>query len=67
MAQAPPKTRNLGRLTEIAQVAVRHGFGYFFERHRLTDLLPGRGSGVTIAEPFRRPGRRSVNLWRSKK
>jgi len=33
-------TRNLGRLTEIAQVAVRHGFGYFFERHRLTDLLP---------------------------
>ena len=50
MAQAPPKTRNLGRLTEIAQVAVRHGFGYFFERHRLTDLLPGRGSGVTIAD-----------------
>src|SRR5918996_1223835 len=33
-------TRNLGRLSEIAQVAVRHGFGYFFERHRLTDLLP---------------------------
>jgi len=40
MAQAPPKGRNLGRLTEIAQVAVRHGFGYFFERHKLTDLLP---------------------------
>ena len=35
-----PRTRNLGRLSEIAQVAVRHGFGYFFERHRLTDLLP---------------------------
>ena len=35
-----PKTRNLGRLSEIAQVAVRHGFGYFFERHRLTDVLP---------------------------
>ncbi|MBA3383976.1 MAG: phosphotransferase [Actinobacteria bacterium] len=33
-------TRNLGRLSEIAQVAVRHGFGYFFERHKLTDLLP---------------------------
>src|SRR5438477_9496458 len=32
--------RNLGRLSEIAQVAVRHGFGYFFETHRLTDLLP---------------------------
>jgi ubiquinone biosynthesis protein len=35
-----PRTRNIGRLSEIAQVAVRHGFGYFFERHRLTDLLP---------------------------
>ena len=33
-------TRNLGRISEIAQVAVRHGFGYFFERHKLTDLLP---------------------------
>jgi ubiquinone biosynthesis protein len=38
----PPATRNLGRISEIAQVAVRHGFGYFFERHRLTDLLPDR-------------------------
>ena len=37
---AQTATRNLGRLSEIAQVAVRHGFGYFFERHRLTDLLP---------------------------
>jgi ubiquinone biosynthesis protein len=48
MAQAPP--RNLGRLSEIAQVAVKHGFGYFFERHRLRDLIPGRriplGDGV---------------------
>ncbi len=40
MATRPKSTRNLGRLSEIAQVAVRHGFGYFFERHRLTDLLP---------------------------
>jgi ubiquinone biosynthesis protein len=38
----PPATRNLGRISEIAQVAVKHGFGYFFERHRLTDLLPDR-------------------------
>jgi ubiquinone biosynthesis protein len=37
---ARPRTRKIGRLSEIAQVAVRHGFGYFFERHRLTDLLP---------------------------
>jgi ubiquinone biosynthesis protein len=34
-------TRNLGRLSEIAQVAVRHGFGYFFESYKLTDLIPG--------------------------
>jgi ubiquinone biosynthesis protein len=34
------RARNIGRLSEIAQVAVRHGFGYFFERHRLTDVLP---------------------------
>jgi ubiquinone biosynthesis protein len=32
--------RSLGRLTEIAQVAVRHGFGYFLRRHRLGDLVP---------------------------
>jgi ubiquinone biosynthesis protein len=37
-----PATRNLGRITEITQVAVRHGFGYFFERHRIADLLPSR-------------------------
>jgi ubiquinone biosynthesis protein len=29
-----PKQRNLGRLSEIAQVAVRHGFGYVFEGRR---------------------------------
>src|SRR5579872_1343233 len=41
MAQpAPPRT--LSRLSEIAQVMVRHGFGYFFEAHKLTDLIPGR-------------------------
>ena len=37
---ATPATRKIGRLSEIAQVAVRHGFGYFLERHRLTDLFP---------------------------
>jgi ubiquinone biosynthesis protein len=35
-------TRNIGRISEIAQVAVKHGFGYFLETHRLTDLLPWR-------------------------
>src|SRR3954470_18409092 len=39
MAQ-PAQQRSLGRMSEIAQVAVRHGFGYFFETHKLTDLLP---------------------------
>ena len=34
--------RNLGRLSEIAQVAARHGFGYFFETHRVADHLPFR-------------------------
>ena len=45
---ARPATRNLGRLSEIAQVLVRHGFGYVFERHRLTDLLPWRERVATL-------------------
>jgi ubiquinone biosynthesis protein len=40
VSQPAPATRNVRRLSEIAQVAVKHGFGYFFERHRLTDLFP---------------------------
>jgi ubiquinone biosynthesis protein len=28
-----PAVRQLGRISEIAQVAARHGFGYFFETH----------------------------------
>jgi len=47
---AQPATRSLSRLSEIAQVMVRHGFGYFFEAHRLTDLLPGRSATVRLAE-----------------
>jgi ubiquinone biosynthesis protein len=39
----PP--RSLGRLSEIAQIAARHGFGYFLRRNRLGDLLPGGGDG----------------------
>jgi ubiquinone biosynthesis protein len=31
---AQPQTRNIGRLSEIAQVAVKHGFGYVFEARR---------------------------------
>jgi ubiquinone biosynthesis protein len=48
---AQPAQRNLGRMSEIAQVAVRHGFGYWLETHRLTDLLPWpRPAGPLVAE-----------------
>ncbi len=55
MAQAPP--RNLGRLSEIAQVAVRHGFGYVFRRNRLGYLIPGR-NGDEVEAPASERGRR---------
>ena len=45
---AQPAQRSLGRISEIAQVAVRHGFGYFFETHRLTDLLPWPRTPVAL-------------------
>jgi ubiquinone biosynthesis protein len=51
---AQPATRNLSRLSEIAQVAVRHGFGYFFERHRLQDMLPFGARLTTREEPSTR-------------
>jgi ubiquinone biosynthesis protein len=51
---ASSTTRNLGRLSEIAQVAVKHGFGYFFETHRLTDLLPGRPRVTPEGSPSER-------------
>ena len=41
---------NLGRLSEIAQVAVRHGFGYLLARHHLSDLIPGRRK-LRLEEP----------------
>jgi ubiquinone biosynthesis protein len=40
-------TRSIGRLSEIAQVMVRHGFGYFIEAHKLSDLLPGRSADLS--------------------
>ena len=46
---AQPATRSLGRLSEIAQVMVRHGFGYFLESHKLTDLLPGRSAETRLS------------------
>ena len=34
------QSRNLGRLSEIAQVATRHGFGYLFESRRFRRRHP---------------------------
>ena len=45
---AQPATRNLGRLSEIAQVAVRHGFGYWFDTNKLRELFPRRGPRVEL-------------------
>jgi ubiquinone biosynthesis protein len=42
--QAGP-SRNLGRLSEIAQVAARYGFGYVLRRNRLGDLISGNDGG----------------------
>ncbi|HKP18823.1 MAG TPA: AarF/ABC1/UbiB kinase family protein [Gaiellaceae bacterium] len=58
---AQPAQRNLGRISEIAQVAVRHGFGYFLETHRLTDLLPWPRTPVKL-EAEAHPSRRGQHL-----
>ncbi|HYI75546.1 MAG TPA: AarF/ABC1/UbiB kinase family protein [Gaiellaceae bacterium] len=44
MATTQP-SRNLGRLSEIAQVAARHGFGYVLRRNRMGDLVPSDANG----------------------
>ena len=35
--------RNINRISEIVQVAVRHGFGYVFDSRRLRELVPWPG------------------------
>jgi ubiquinone biosynthesis protein len=46
-----PKQRNLGRLSEIAQVAVRHGFGYAIEGRRAHDpSVEGTARGRHLRE-----------------
>jgi ubiquinone biosynthesis protein len=45
-----PKQRNLGRLSEIAQVAVRHGFGYMFEGRRAAPEDGGTARGRHLRE-----------------
>src|SRR5881396_3570027 len=56
------QTRNLGRISEIAQVAVRHGFGYFFETHKLTDLLPWPRSAIPSLDAPPAPTARGQHL-----
>jgi len=60
MAQSA--TRSLGRLSEIAQVMVRHGFGYFLEAHKLTDLLPGRSAETRLAASLNGASARGQHL-----
>jgi ubiquinone biosynthesis protein len=45
-----PKQRNLGRLSEIAQVAVRHGFGYLIEGRRHRTPVEGTARGRHLRE-----------------
>jgi len=48
-----PKQRNLGRLSEIAQVAVRHGFGYVVDGRRRGEVdtdLTGSARGRHLRE-----------------
>jgi ubiquinone biosynthesis protein len=52
-----PKQRNLGRLGEIVQVAIRHGFGYAFDHHKdgtvpdpVTGIVGGTARGRHLRE-----------------
>src|SRR5262245_39800877 len=47
-------SRDPGRLTEIAQVAARHGFGYVLKRNRNGDLLGENGEVATVSDRGRR-------------
>jgi ubiquinone biosynthesis protein len=47
--------RNVDRMRYITEVAVKHGFGYIFERNRLRDLWP-RGKKA------HKPGTRGVHI-----
>jgi ubiquinone biosynthesis protein len=47
---ARPKQRTIGRLSEIAQVAVRHGFGYVVDGHRDTSGETGTTRGRHLRE-----------------
>src|SRR5215210_1396810 len=45
---ARPAGRQLGRISEIGQIAAKHGFGYWFESHRFGDVLSRRQREVPV-------------------
>jgi ubiquinone biosynthesis protein len=45
-----PAVRRLGRISEISQVAARHGFGYFFDTHRPGGLLSRREQEIAATD-----------------
>src|ERR671918_493471 len=55
---ARPAVRQLGRISEIAQVAAKHGFGHFFETHGPGAVRSRRGRGVDPALEGSPRGRR---------
>jgi ubiquinone biosynthesis protein len=44
-----PAVRQLGRLSEISQVAAKHGFGYFFDTHRPHGIRSRRSREVDVS------------------
>jgi len=38
--------RNVDRVRDITEIAIKHGFGYWFERHQMRNLLPKGWRGV---------------------
>ncbi len=44
-----PAVRQLGRLSEISQVAAKHGFGYFFDTHRPHGIRSRRAREVDVS------------------
>jgi ubiquinone biosynthesis protein len=43
-----PAVRQLGRISEISQVAAKHGFGYFFDTHRPGGLRSRREQELSV-------------------
>jgi ubiquinone biosynthesis protein len=43
-----PAVRRLGRISEISQVAAKHGFGYFFDTHRPSGFRSRREQELSV-------------------